>query len=110
VAAITIVNCKDAKAMTTCQKKLNKIFNNSISNSNTVIVIFNISIKNNITTSILHICNDQNIIAKTIHYAMNITSTEAELFAIRCGINQAIQVPKVEQIIVTTLDLAQVAT
>ena len=41
---------------------------------------------------------------------MNITSTEAELFAIRCGINQAIQVPNVEQIIVTILDLAQVAT
>ena len=96
--------------MTTHQKKLNKIFNDSISNPNTVIVIFDASIKNNITTSISHIYNGQNIITKTIHHAMNITSTEAELFAIRCGINQAIQVPKVEQIIVTILDLAQVAT
>ena len=96
--------------MTTHQKKLNKIFNDSILNPNTVIVIFDASIKNNITTSISHIYNGQNIIAKTIHYAMNITSTEAELFAIRCGINQAIQVPNVEQIIVTILDLAQVAT
>jgi len=96
--------------MTTHQKKLNKIFSDFISNPNTVIVIFNASIKNNITTSISHIYNGQNIIAKTIYHAMNITSTEAELFAIRCGINQAIQVPKVEQIIVTTLDLTQVAT
>ena len=28
---------------------------------------------------------------KTIHYATNITSTKAELFTIRCGINKATQ-------------------
>ena len=33
---------------------------------------------------------------------MNITSTEVELSAIRCGINQAIQVSKVEKSIVIT--------
>jgi len=33
---------------------------------------------------------------------MNITSTEAELFSIRCGINLAIQVPNVGQIIIIT--------
>ena len=36
------------------------------------------------------------LIAKTIHHAMNVTSIETELFAIRCEINQAIQVPNVE--------------
>jgi len=34
----------------------------------------------------------KNIIAKTTHYAVNIISTEAELFIIRYGINQAVQV------------------
>jgi len=31
---------------------------------------------------------------------MNITLTEVELFSIRCGINQAVQLPNVDQIIV----------
>jgi len=38
--------------------------------------------------SITHICYGYNIVAKTIHHAINITMTEAKLFAIRYGINQ----------------------
>ena len=83
-------------------KKLDKIFDNSILNPNTVIVISNVIIKNNVTTLISHICNGQNIIAKTIHHIMNVTSTEVELFAIRCRINQAVKVLNIEQIIVIT--------
>jgi len=59
-------------------------------------------IKNNVATSISHIYNGHNIIAKTIHHAMNDMSIEAELFSIRCGINQAIQVPNIKQIIIIT--------
>ena len=33
---------------------------------------------------------------------VNITSTEAELFAIRCGINKAINIPRIFKIIVIT--------
>jgi len=33
---------------------------------------------------------------------MNVTFTEAELFFIRCGINQAIQVPNIKKIIIIT--------
>lgn len=40
--------------------------------------------------SILHICSDYNILAKTIYYAINIISTEVELFTIRCRINQVV--------------------
>jgi len=40
--------------------------------------------------SIFHIYIHNKPIVKTLHYAVNITSMEAELFAIRCGINQAI--------------------
>jgi len=39
---------------------------------------------------------------KTTYHAINVTSTEAELFVIRCGINQVIQVPNIEHIIVIT--------
>ena len=33
---------------------------------------------------------------------INVTTTKAELFAIRCGINQAINIPNVEHIIIIT--------
>jgi len=37
-----------------------------------------------------------------LHHTINITSTEAELFALRCGINQAIQITDSSCIIVIT--------
>ena len=51
------------------------------------IVVSDVSIKNDIATSIsyIHIC-DQPLV-KTVHHVAFVTSTEAELFAIRCGIN-----------------------
>jgi len=51
---------------------------------------------------ILHICLGHNILAKTIHHTISVISTEAELFAIRCGMNQAIQVIDAIHIIVIT--------
>jgi len=90
-----IVNCKDIEAKSTHQKKLDEIFDNSFSNSNTILVISDASIKNNVATSISHVCNSQNIITKTIHHAMKITSTKTELFSTRCEINLAVQVPNV---------------
>ena len=57
--------------------------------SNTLMVI-DTSIKNNVTSSIAHIHVHNRPVVKTLHYMVNITSTEAKFFAIRCGINQAI--------------------
>jgi len=37
-----------------------------------------------------------------LHHATNVTSTEAELFLIRCSINQAVQVSNAKKIIVVT--------
>jgi len=59
-------------------------------------------IKNNIATLISHVCLDHNILAKTIHHAINFTSTEVKLLAIRCRINQVIQVTDVTCIIIIT--------
>jgi len=66
------------------------------------------SIKNNIAFLISHICRGQEIIAKSIHYAMNMTSTEAELFAIRCSINYAVQLQNIHWIVVITDDIQAV--
>ena len=42
------------------------------------------------------------LIMKTLHHALNITSTEAELFVIRCGINQATNIGDISKVIVVT--------
>ena len=41
-------------------------------------------------------------IIKTIHHVVHVTNTEAELFAIRCGINQALNLDNVSKVIVIT--------
>jgi len=68
----------------------------------TIVVISNTSIKNNITMFIAYVHLKSNIVTKTIHHAVNVTSTKAELFAIRCRINQVVQVTDVLHIIVIT--------
>ena len=52
--------------------------------------------------SILHIYCNHNIVAKSIHHAVNITITKTKLFTIRCEINQAIHVTNTLYIIVVT--------
>ena len=50
--------------------------------------------------SIAHIHIHDKPITKTLYYALNITSTEAELFSIRCGINQVTNNCTISKIIV----------
>jgi len=61
---------------------------NTSSDPSTVDIVSDTSIKNNVTTSVAHIHLFNNPLKKTLHYVINITSTEVELFAIRYGINQ----------------------
>jgi len=60
------------------------------------------SVKNNIATSVTHIQKEQALITKAIYHAMNISPTEAGLFAIRCGISQAIHINNITNIVVVT--------
>ena len=66
---------------------LNNIVFTTSSNPTTVIVISDVNIKNNVTTSITYIHSFNNPLKKTLYHTINITSTEVELFAIRCRIN-----------------------
>jgi len=66
------------------------------------LVISDASVKNNVTISISHIYIYNKPITKTLHHAVNITSTEVELFVIRYGINQATCYNKISKIIVIT--------
>ena len=67
---------------------LDNIIINVSSDPHSSIVISNASIRNNVATSILHIHLHDKPVIKMIHHAVNVTTTEAKIFAIRCGINQ----------------------
>jgi len=69
---------------------------------NLVIVVSDASIKNNIATSIAYIHSYFNPVKKTLHQAINITTTEVELSVIRCEISQAIQISDISYIIIIT--------
>ena len=72
------------------------------SNPHAAIVIMDASIKNDIATSISHIHLANCPLIKTVHHASFVTSMEAELFAIRCGINQACSIGNIFKIVVVT--------
>ena len=63
------------------------IFKDSLCDTKIVIIISDANIKNNVAMSIAHVHSGENIVAKTIYYAVNVTLTKAELFVIKCGIN-----------------------
>ena len=70
--------------------RIQQLDNLAIESSNSllsVLVIIDASVKNNITTSIVHIHIHNKPMVKTLHHAINTTSTEVEFFALRCSIN-----------------------
>ena len=66
------------------------------------IVITDASVKNDIAISVSHVHICDHPLIKMVYCAAFITSTEAELFAIRCSINQAYSKENVSKIIVVT--------
>jgi len=67
-----------------------------------ILIIFDASIKNKVAMLVSYIHRGQDDIVKNIHNAMNVMFTEAELFAIRYGINCATQMQDIKLIIVIT--------
>ena len=72
----------------------------SLNNPSHILIITDASVKNNIATSISYIHIWDVPIIKTLYHTINIMSTETELFAIRCGINQATNSSSISKIIV----------
>jgi len=83
-------------------KNLEKTILKASSNLFSSIVVLDASIKNQVATSISHIQSFDKPVIKTLHRAINITTTEAELFAIQCGINQAVTNSNIKHIVVIT--------
>ena len=67
-----------------------------------VLIISDGGIKNNAAISIAHIHVCDRPIIKTIHHVANIISTKAELFTIRYGINQAVNLLEISKIVIIT--------
>ena len=95
-----LVNKKE-KYKTHAQELDDMVLSNS-SSPQSALVIMDASIKHNIATLISHIHIVNCSLTKTVHHALFVTSTEAELFAIRCSINQACSSDSVSKIIVIT--------
>jgi len=72
----------------------------SLCNPFHTLIITDASVKNNIATFISHIHIRDEPITKTLHYAVNIMSTKAELFTIRYSVNQATNSAGISKIIV----------
>ena len=91
-----------AKNESSCSQQLDDMTIQSLLSPHMAIVVSNASIKNDIATSVshIHIC-DQPLV-KTVHHMAFVTSTEAELFAVRCSINQACSKENISKIIVVT--------
>ena len=84
----------DRKSKDSIKSHLHNLENISLQlllDSHAVIIVLDISIKNNITTLIAHIHSYDSPVIKTIHHAVNVSSTETEIFTLRCSINQATQ-------------------
>jgi len=86
-------------------EKLDEIVPRALSNPSLTIIVSDTSIKNHVTTLILHIHSYNKSVVKTIHRAINITTTEAELFVIHCGINQAVANSDISHIVIITNSL-----
>jgi len=69
----------------------------------TIVIVLDASVKNNIASSISYIHFFNNLLKKTLHHAVNVIPTEAELFAIRYSINQVVQIQNVSCIIVVKI-------
>ena len=100
--SFNLVNRKEKTKVNNHALELDKIVLQTSSLPHTALVITDASIKNDIATSILHIHLMNSPLTKTVHHALFVTSTKAELFAIRCGINQACSKDNVSKIIIIT--------
>ena len=85
-----------------CCQQLDNIVLEASSSSSTAIIVLDASIKNDIATSILHMHIANQPLIKILYHTVFITTTEVELFIIRCGINQVCSKENVSKIVIVT--------
>ena len=83
-----------------CFQQLDDMMLHSSSSPHTAIIVTNASVKNDIATLVSHIHIHDHPLIKMVHHVAFITSTEVELFAMRCSISQACSKENISKIIV----------
>ena len=92
------LNRKSDQSIKSHLHNLNSITLQASLDLHSVIIISDTSIKNQVATLISHIHSHNSPVIKTIHHTVNVSSTEAKLFVIRCSINQATYLPNIKYI------------
>ena len=85
-----------------CSQQLDEMTLQLSSSPHTAIIITDASVKKDIATSISHVHTHNHPLTKTVYHAAYVTSTEAELFAIRCSINRACSKKNISKIVIIT--------
>jgi len=91
-----------AKNDTARSQQLNDMTIASFLLSHMALIVSDASIQHDIATSVSHIHMQDKPLIKTVHHGVFVTSTEAELFTIRYGFNQACNEEEISKIIVVT--------
>ena len=91
---------KKEKENIRAQELDNLVLLNSIPSS--TLIVTDTSIKDNIATLVAHVHQANSPLIKTVHHAVFVTSPKAELFAMRCGINQAYNKDNISKIVIIT--------
>ena len=82
-------------------KTLDNILHTSTTQPGTIIIVTDTSTKRGIyAVSVAHGWQNKSLVFNLEYTALNVTSSEAEIFAIRCGINKATTLEEINQIIV----------
>jgi len=71
-------------------------------NQSHALIVTDTGFKNNMAMSIAYIHVYDKPIIKTIYHVVNVISSKAKLFAIRCGISQAVNIPEISKIVIIT--------
>jgi len=100
--SFNLFNKKEKEKDRICTQELDEMVLCISSLPHTALVVTDASIKNDIATSISHVHIANHPLTKTVHYAVFVTSTEAELFAIRYSINQACIKENMSKVIIIT--------
>ena len=98
--SFNLVNEKEKDRI--CTQELDEMVLHTFSSLHTALVVTNASIKNDIAISISYMYIANYPLTKTVHHVVFVTSMEAELFAIRCSINQACIKENISKIIIVT--------
>jgi len=94
--------CIKGKNNKFCIHQLDSMIIEASFSQSIAIVTSDANIKNDIATSISYMYISNQPLIKTLYHAAFVTSTEAELFAIKCGINQATSNNNISKIVIIT--------